>query len=292
MVTKMENEKFNVLAQVINERSFEFDYPDKAVFSNLYYTSLARSLQGMASTPDAEKADWEGKNEWLKAESSKVTDIPVIDFDNLVTLLDNRKTSCDVFFYNFGLMDNGFHFLGEFKRVNKRTFLDLLNLPNDHEDSIFRKVSDSIENIRHSLFFGGSQESDAIVQNAHFFAVYAGKNTIPTSAGPRVPTGNKALKDSNNKQTRATRSRRPEYTEKQEQDIYGRFSKKIESLNLKPRKRDTFPVKVSPRISPYFTPFSAQDFGKLIDSGFFDNWNWGTYLPDTESVAEDTAENT
>ena len=195
MVSKMENEKFNVLTQVISEHSIEFDYPDKAVFSNLYYASLVRSLQGMAGTPDTEKADWEQKNEWLKEESSKVCDIPVIDFDNLVTLQKNQKTSCDVFFYNFELIDNESHFLGEFKRVNKRTFLDLLNLPNEHEDSIFRKVSDSIENIRHNLLFGGSQEADDIVKNTHFFAVYAGKNTIPTSAGPRVPTGNKAVKD-------------------------------------------------------------------------------------------------
>ena len=143
-----------------------------------------------------------------------------------------------------------------------------------------------------NILFGGSQEADDIVKNTHFFAVYAGKNTIPTSAGPRVPTGNKAVKDANNKQTRATRSRRPEYTEKQEQDIYGRFSKKIEQLGLEPRKRDTFPVKVSSRISPYFTPFSAQDFGKLIDSGFFDNWNWGKYLPDVEVNIEETTENT
>ena len=133
----------------------------------------------------------------------------------------------------------------------------------------------------------------------HFFAVYAGKNTSATSEGPQILSGKRTSKDAYGKQNRAIRNGRPKYSEKDEDGVYQRFGKRIEELGMKPCTEDTFPGTAFPRVKKsehgsekvrYFTIFSAQDFGHLIDSGFFDNWKWGKYLPDTESIAKNATE--
>ena len=125
----------------------------------------------------------------------------------------------------------------------------------------------------------------------HLIAVYNGKNTRHTSARPKLPGKNRATKGADGKQCHATKNDSLEPVIRGEHDIYNRLGNQIAELGLKPRTQNTFlPIKIDPRINPYFTIFSVQDFGQLIDSGFFDNWKWGKYLPDTESIAESANE--
>lgn len=289
----METNKLDVLAYVIDERFKSPEFPDEVVFSDLYHASLHTSLRAINGYPDRVKeehrkdgSEW-AENEWIREESSKSSDIHVIDFDNLVAVLSNGKASCDAFFYNYIHRDSELHFIAEFKNESKQKFLE--KLKDNDKDSLYKKVNDSIENICKNLLFGGTHEAESIIQNMHLFAVYGGKNTAATSVGPYVPFKKNASRNAEGKQNRATRTQRREYSEKEERDIYGQFGKKIEHLGMKPRTEKLFsPIKVNPRISPYFTPFSSQDFGKLINSGFFDNWNWGPYIPDEEKLTKNT----
>lgn len=291
----MENNKLNVLDRVISERSIPPEYPDEAVFSNLYHTSLSTALRAINGYPEEEKQRRQIANEWISEKSSKAHDIRVINFDRIVSFLTNGTTSCDALFYVFCHSDGQFHFLSEFKNVGKQEMLRLLK--SEERDCIYKKVKDSVENIRQNFLFGGTQESDDIIENTHFFAVYNGKNTAATSGKPVVPAKKNAFKDSNGKQNRATRNHQHEYTPKEENEIYQRFSSKIEQLRLKPCTEDTFPGNAIPRVRKmahssekirFFTIFSAQDFGDLINSGFFDDWNWGPYLPGEENITKNT----
>lgn len=311
---KMENDKFNVLEHVIKERDVSFEYPDEAIFSNVYYTSLIRSLQSMSNTPSYEISNWEKGNRWLIDTTSKASEIPVINFDNLKRLLskqrhgldNNGQKSCDAFFYNFVHQDNEFHFIVEFKNTDKKKFIEdyvITGFPkrsaqqtqdsskNKKQDSLYKKAKDSTELIRQDFLFGGNHEADEIINNMHLIAVYNGKNTRHTSARPKLPGKNRATKGADGKQCHATKNDSLEPVIRGEHDIYNRLGNQIAELGLKPRTQNTFlPIKIDPRINPYFTIFSVQDFGQLIDSGFFDNWKWGKYLPDTESIAESANE--
>lgn len=312
----MENDKFNVLEHVIKERDVVFEFPDEAIFSNVYYTSLIRSLQGMSKIPSYEIRNWENGNRWLIDTTSKVSEVPVINFDNLKRLLNkqrdgvdnNGQKSCDAFFYNFDHEDGEFHFIAEFKNTDKKKFIEdyvITGFPkssaqqaqesskDNRQDSLYKKAKDSTDLIRQDFLFRGNQEADEIINNMHLIAVYNGKNTRHTSARPKLPGKSKATKGENGKQCRATKNDTLEPIIKGEYDVYNRFGNQISELGMKPRAKNTFlPIRIDPRINPYFTIFSAQDFGQLIDSGFFDNWKWGKYLPETESVIENTTEDT
>ena len=292
---KMENERFNVLACVANERVTLPEYPDEAVFSDLYHTSLSTALRAVEGYLDEEKRRRQDANEWIVEKSCKARNVCVINFDQVVKRLNNGRASCDAFFYNFYWQQGEYHFLCEFKNTGKQDFLRYLK--SDNEDSIYKKVKDSAENISQCVVFGGECEADDIISNMHFFAVYNGKNTAATSSKPIVPTKENAGKGSNGKQNRATRNRQHEYTPKEENEIYQRFGEKIEQIGLKTCVEDTFPGNAIPRVKKsahgpekirHFTIFSAQDFGKLVESGFFDHWNWGLYLPTVEDSSDIT----
>ena len=294
----MENNKLNILDQAIRERLAPPVFPDEMVFSNLYHTSFSTQLRAIDGFPDKEKAKRINANEWIREKSRKACAIRVINFDRVKDILNNGSTSCDAFFYSFYPNNNEFHFITEFKNTETYGKQELLRLLNrEDQDGIYRKVKDSIENIRHHLLFGGKQEADEIIQNTHFFVVYNGKNNAATSNKPSVPSREQASKDARGKQNRATRIRRPEYSIKEENEIYQQFGLKIEDLSMKPCTEDTFPGSAIPRLRKsgrgsekirHFTIFSAQDFGELINSGYFDNWNWGQYLPATAAISEST----
>lgn len=298
MVPKMENNKLNVLDCVILERSTLYHYPDEMVFSNLYHTSFSTQLRALGGYSVKEQAKRTLANEWIHEQSRKSCAVRVINFDRVKDLLNNGSASCDALFYNYNLIDEGFHFISEFKNTERSGKQDLLRLLNcNDQDGIYRKVKDSVENIRHNLLFGGKQEADEIIQSMHVFVVYNGKNNAATSNKPSIPSRKEALRDTSGKQTRAIRFGRHEYSQKDENEIYTRFGNKIEALGLKPCTENTFPGNAIPRVRKsergsekirFFTIFSAQDFGDLIDSGFFNNWNWGQYLPNSLNLAENT----
>lgn len=295
---KMENNKLNVLDYVIQERSTPPDYPDEMVFSNLYHTSFSTQLRAIGGYSVTERAKRTIANEWIHEQSRRSCAVRVINFDRVKDLLNNGSASCDALFYNYDLIYEGFHFISEFKNTERTGKQDLLRLLNrDDQDGIYRKVKDSVENIRHNLLFGGTQEADEIIQNMHFFVVYNGKNNAATSNKPSFPSRKEAPRDASGKQNRAIRFGRHEYSQKDENEIYLRFGNKIEELKMKPCTEDTFPGDSIPRVRKsergtekirFFTIFSAQDFGDLIESGYFDNWNWGQYLPKSRGIAENT----
>ena len=297
----MENNKFNVLSFVISQRSTFPEYEDELVFSDIYRVSFHTALRAIAGKTAKEKAphmkngsEWI-ENEWILEQSSKACDIRVINFDRVIDLLNNNSRSCDAFFYNFFHQTGDFHFIAEFKNTDQSGKRELLRLLNrDDQDGIYRKVKESVENIRHNLHFGGTQEADEIIQNMHFFVVYNGKNNAVTSSRPNVPSKKHAQKDAYGKQNRATRTNQHGYSQKEENEIYQQFDLKIEALGMKPCTEDTFPGNAIPRLRKaahgsekvrYFTIFSAQDFGDLLNSGFFDDWSWGPYLSDNEDIS-------
>ena len=293
----MENNKLNVLDQVIQERSTLPEYPDELIFSNVYHASLSTRLRAIGGFSGEEKNKRQNANEWIHEKSHKACAVRAINFDRVADILNNGSTSCDAFFYNFCHNNNEFHFISEFKNTENAGKQELLRLlKREDNDGIYRKVKDSVESIRHNLLFGGNQEADDIIRNIHFFVVYNGKNNAATSTKPIVPSKKYASRDVHGKQNRATRSRQHEYTPKEENEIHQRFGLKIEELGLKPCTEDTFPGNSIPRVRKaergskkirYFTTFSAQDFGDLINSGYFDNWKWGPYLHNTEDGARD-----
>ena len=295
MVPMMGNNKLDVLAWIISERAAPPEYPDEAIFSDLYHTSLSTALRAIDGFTEEERKKRQFANEWIREKSSNANSVHTINFDQIVALLNNGKASCDALFYNFCHQPGKYHFLSEFKNTGKQDILRFLK--SDGEDSIYKKVKDSVENIRQHLLFGGEHEADDIVRNMHFFAVYNGKNTAAISSKPIVPSKKAAVKDSKGKQNRATRSGPHEYTLKEENEIYQRFGTRIEQLGMKPCTEDTFPGNAIPRVKKtshgsekirHFTIFSSQDFGELIDSGFFDDWNWGPYLPNEGELIENT----
>lgn len=297
MVPKMENKKLNILNQAIQERLVPPAYPDEMVFSNIYHTSFSTQLRAIGGFSDREQAKRIIANEWLHEKSRKTCAIRVINFDRVKELLNISSTSCDAFFYDF-FQKNDFHFITEFKNTERSGKQELLRLLNrDDQDGIYRKVKDSVEIIRHNLLFGGTQEADDIIHNMHFFVVYNGKNNAATSAKPIVPSRKEAIRDAHGRQKQATRNRQHEYSQKEENEIYQRFGLKIAELTMKPCTEATFPGNSIPRVRKsergserirYFTIFSAQDFGDLIESGYFDTWNWGEYIPDSNDFSDNT----
>lgn len=87
-----------VLEKVKEEKKQIFDYPDERIASNIYYISLTNALRALDGMKEEEKEKESLKNEWLRKESLKIQEVPILDFDNITKLLSNGKKSCDGFF--------------------------------------------------------------------------------------------------------------------------------------------------------------------------------------------------
>lgn len=297
MVKKVSNstDKINVLEKIVEERNCKKEYLDENIFSNLYFSSLSTSLRALNGYKLDKRCEEEEKNRWLLSKSAKIKDINVINFDNVTRCLDNGRASCDIMFYNFSIgEENEYHFLGEVKNIGKQEMLKFIKSETD--DGIYKKVKDCVQNIRTCLLFGGLQEGDDIIKNMHLFLVYCGKNTAATFDSPKMPGKTHAEKSPKGKQSSATRGyRKYLYNEKAECEIYDKFTKKMAELGLKPCNESTFPGNALPRVKKLgkgagktrqFSLFSASDFGQIVDSGFFDDWDWGKYLPEKQPDIE------
>lgn len=151
------------------------------------------------------------------------------------------------------------------------------------KDSILRKVCDSVQMIEHELEFGGNSEHNNIIKNTHFFLVYAGKNNVPSKRPVTMPEKTTVRHDFRGKQKSAGRM---EYaSDKKENEIYEKFGKAVSDLGLKKCREEDFPGKALPRAKKVkgegkireFSVFSACDFAKIVDAGFFNPWRWGAY---------------
>lgn len=272
----------NVLNEVMRENEEIFEYPDERIASSVYYTSLSyalRALNGMNGIERAKKAEM---NKWLEKETPAVHNIPVLDLDNITRKLSNGKSSCDAFFYNVSLGDEEQHYLAELKNANKKTVLSLIK--DTGKDSIYHKVNDSVQMIEKQLEFGGTTEHEEIIHHTHFFLVYAGKNDVPSRGTIEKLRKTRVSRDVHGKQQRAGRMSFD--SEKKELEVYEYFGQKVRNLGLESCNEATFPGDALPRAKKIrkggdkvrlFSMFSAQDFGKILEAGFFTNWNWGNY---------------
>lgn len=290
MVKRVNNstDKINVLEEIVKERADIKEYLDENIFSTLYHASLSTCLRALDGYKQDKRGIEEEKNKWLLYQSTKIKDTNVIDFDNVTKCLDNGRASCDIMFYNFsiGKEENKYHFLGEVKNTGKQDMLKLIK--SETNNGIYKKVKDSVENIRSCLLFGGLQEGDDIIKNMHLFLVYGGKNNAATFDRLKLPGKMHAEKSPKGKQSSATRrDRNCPINEKAEGEIYDNFTQKIAKLGLKPCYKSTFPGDALPCLKKsgkgaekirQFSLFSAADFGQIINSGFFDDWDWGDYV--------------
>lgn len=272
----------NVLDMTNQESQLAFDFEDEKIASNLYLVSLSESLRGLDGRSETEKITLAEKNNWLLEETEHIKNVPVLSFDNIVKKLKNRRTSCDAFFYNFTNQPETQHYLAEFKNSDKATLLSLLIKSNN--DGIFNKINDSVFLIQSELEFGGVSEHEDIIKNTHFFLVYGGKNNVATNQTITMPRKTKIQADSRGKQKHASRMK--PLTQKQENEAYSSFGKKITDLGLACCDASIFPGKALPQAIRHgkskirnFSIFSASDFAQVVDAGFFDEWNWGEYTP-------------
>ena len=121
-----------------------------------------------------------------------------------------------------------------------------MTMKDEGKDSIFDKVNDSIEMIKKQLEFGGAHEHDDIVIHTHFFIIYAGKNDIPSREPLEMLKKTAVVRDNRGKQQKAGR-RVFNNSEKKEEEIYGRFGNKIQSIGLATCDEATFPGDALPR---------------------------------------------
>lgn len=272
----------NVLNEVMEEDTQEFCYPDEKIASNIYQISLSYSPRALVGMSESERTKKEKSNEWLVNETAKVHEVPVLDFDNIVRKLLNGRCSCDGFFYNFEPNDDELHYLVEMKNVkSKRDMLKMLK--EEGNDGIYNKINDSVLMIKGELEFGGLHEHDDIILHTHFFIVYPGKNDVPARGSISRLTKVRVERDGRSKQNRAGRNNI--VSDKRETEIYANFGDKVRRLGLAACDESLFPGAALPRAKKIkgrgeqrqFSLFSARDFAKIIDSGFFTAWKWGKY---------------
>ena len=272
----------NVLNEVMEEDTQKFCYPDEKIASNIYQISLSHPPRALAGVSENERIKREKSNEWLADETEKVHEVPILDFDNIIKKLSNGRHSCDGFFYNFEPNDGELHYLVEMKNVKGKK--DMLKMLKDEgKNGIYDKLNDSVLMIKSELEFGGLHEHDDIIVHTHFFIVYPGKNDVPTMKPILKLKKTEVDRDGRNKQKRA--GRKLTVSDKEETEIYVDFGNKVHKLGLAACDESLFPGEALPRARKVkgrceqrqFSIFSARDFAKIIDSGFFTDWKWGSY---------------
>lgn len=272
----------NVLNEVAQEDKQIFDYADEKIASDIYQVSLSYAERALDGMDVRERVLNKKKNKWLEQETDKVHQVFVLNFDNIVNKLKNGRSSCDAFFYNFHPNGDEYHYLAEMKNTNKKKIISLLN--DESKDGIYNKVNDSVQMIKSQLEFGGIQEHNDIIIHTHLFIVYSGKNDVPSRKPLEMPQKTRVVRDGKGKQRRAGRMSFD--SGKNELEVYQHFGDKIHNLGLASCDEKTFPGDALPRARKIskdgskqrrFSLFSAHDFSNILDSGFFDDWNWGSY---------------
>lgn len=274
-------ELLNALAE---EKDSGCEYPDERIFSNLAYTSYSVSMRQLAGRTEREKEADSEKNQWLTYWIPEASNIPILNVDRIKEKVDQNKCSCDGLFYNFDADADSLHFLIELKNANKSSILPMLD-NKENEGYIGDKVKDTVEMIKTTIRFGGTQEDEDLVHHLHFVLIYNGKNDIPSRSfiNP-IPSKQKVERDAHGKQRRASRKFNL-YPLKDEDPIYNRFGEVVCKLGLSPAEESYFPKRATPEAIRYggkrqrqFTLLTAHDFAEAIESCGLDKWNWGEYI--------------
>lgn len=282
---------FDLHKALAEEAKEECEFEDEKIASNLYLASLPYSLRSLkedSGQPESVREKKIESNMWLKNESIHIADIPAINFDCLKCKIDASRPSCDVFFYNAGFSKHRKHLLGEFKNTSKSEIVDMMK--SRGKDGLKRKIISSIDLLKSEISFVSSKEEQrALEGDIHLFLVYGGKNDMP-SAGDwrkRLPRSENVSRDSRRKQVSASRQRyNSNDSEKKANTIFNSFGLFLKGKGLVPCTKEEFPGNALPRLSKSrggkirdFSMFSATDFAEIVDSGYFDTWNWGTLAP-------------
>ena len=154
----------------------------------------------------------------------------------------------------------------------------------ENEGYIGAKVKDTVEMIKTSIHFGGTQEAEELIHHLHFVLIYNGKNDTPVLYfKPPFPKKQIVERDAHGKQKSASRQSNL-YPLKDEGPICKRFSEFICELELAPAEESYFPKRAIPEAKQYkrkkqrqFTMLTAYDFVNAIESCGLDKWNWGEY---------------
>jgi hypothetical protein len=255
-----------------------FKYPDERLISNLYYVSLSHSFRQIDSLADTfTQAEWIAQNSWLSDGCKELETIPIINFDVLPMLCGcDNLTSCDGFMYDFTARK--FSLLIEFKNCDRKTLDKYLSTTSS--DSILSKLKDSKRLIVSELKFQGKFTGDTLISNTHVVVVYNGKNNKAIENTPMgyIPK-QRVSHNKNGKQNRAVR------LSVNTKDRDSKFGIEVKKLGYVSCLENDFPVPAKPpteklkgvdKVRP-FSIFSAQDFKNLVNSEYFQSWNWGEY---------------
>lgn len=285
------------------ERELEstHEFEDESIISDLYLVSLPMSLRELKVRSD--RIEEEGnedrkkrmqkeydedleKQGWLLRDCEEICRVKTISLDQLKNRVDDKKKSCDAYFYNPNTRGSKRNLMIEFKNVNKDKMLEYIK--KDDKDGVLSKVVDSVELLKGELEFEG-YDPEQIVSNTHLMLVYGEKaNTV---SAMHLNLGSKGIvnRDRNGRQSRAVRMDRQkskEYSVKETKEILDKFSDKMKSKGFASCPEGYFGVPIKEPDSDksgkekccWFTLYSKKDFQRVVkDQKFFENWDWGVY---------------
>lgn len=275
-----------------------YKYPDERIASNLYLISLSTSMGQLVSMEEiikeyeerdrdctGRREDYEKaikKNEWLHGECPKCEMVRVFALDKIKECVDRDMRSCDGFFYYAKKDTEKLNLLVEMKNVSKRKMLEYME--SDCQDSLYRKVCDSLELIGSRLEFEGGYSGRELIDHTHLLVVYGGRaDTVSASA---LGFGRKTAVEKNQKGRQSKAAKLAPVSVKNDEAVLNKFIKRVKSKGLAACsfKYFGFPSR-EPREEKgekgkerAFTMFSKEDMRRVIeDCGFFDEWEWGKY---------------
>lgn len=271
-----------------SNKIIEFD--DEKINANLYLVTLVKSLREIQSfkKSGSDCSKFEIDNQWLYKECERIREIPTISFDQLKLKINAAYKSCDCFFYNAEKSNDKFSLLVEFKNVNRSEILKYLN--SKESDSLYEKVKDSINMIKHDIQFEDGFSGMELVEHTHCVIVYGERADTVAEINLGFGSKNPAKKDEKGRQIRAVSINRNlgiSSSKKTEEEILKAFGEKIQNLKLASCPKRYFGIPIyDPDLVKlkgigdlfYYTMFTKHDFVKLIEEiEYFDNWDWGKY---------------
>ncbi len=276
-------------------------YQDESIISNLYLTSIPMSLRELDSRGDGiRREENAGKRErmqrnyqeevkkqnWLSEDCDEIYKVKTLSLDQLKKRIDDKKKSCDAYFYYPNTEDNKRNLMIEFKNVNKSKIIEYIK--RDDKDGLWCKVMDSVSLLRESIGFEGYND-EQIISNTHLMIVYGERADTVSAMHMNLGSKKSVSKDKCGRQNSAVRFDRQyekEYSIKETKEILDKFSDKIKAKGLAACPKGYFGVPIREPDQDksgkdkvcWYTLYSKKDFQKVVgDEGFFENWDWGIY---------------
>lgn len=115
------------------------EFQDESIISNLYLSSIPMSLRELDSRSDRISQEENGskrermqkayneeikKQNWLLEDCEEIHRINTLSLDQLKIRIDDKKKSCDAYFYHPNTEDHKRNLMIEFKNVNKSKIME------------------------------------------------------------------------------------------------------------------------------------------------------------------------